>query len=208
MRRHTDLTQGPVGPTLARLAGAMVIGMFAMAAFNLTDTYFVAKLGTRPLAAMGFTFPVAMVVGSLGIGLGVGAAALLANLVGQGRVREGQVLTTDALLLAVGIVACLVVVGLSTIDPLFTLLGATGETLPLVREYMSLWYIGVVFVIVPMVGNNAIRATGDTLWPRVVDAGRAGVLRGSGLPVRRWLLCRAGARRSRGSVRSDGVLRE
>jgi MATE family, multidrug efflux pump len=168
MRRHTDLTQGSVSGTLVRLAGAMLIGMFAMAAFNLTDAFFLAKLGTNELAAMGFTLPVAMVIGGLAMGLGVGVSAVLANLIGQGRLRDGRVITTDALLLGVGVVFCLVILGLSTMRPLFTMLGATEETLPLVEQYMRIWYLGVVFVIIPIVGNNAIRATGDTLWPSVI----------------------------------------
>ena len=51
------LIDGPVGRTLIALALPMVAGLFAVIGFNLADTYFVARLGTRPLAAMGFTFP-------------------------------------------------------------------------------------------------------------------------------------------------------
>jgi putative MATE family efflux protein len=55
-----------------------------------------------------------------------------------------------------------------TIEPLFRTLGAKNETIPLIREYMRIWYIGVPFVIIPMVGNNAIRATGDTKTPSAI----------------------------------------
>ncbi len=36
----------------------MVAGLLSIVVFNLADTYFVGKLGTAELAAMGFTFPV------------------------------------------------------------------------------------------------------------------------------------------------------
>jgi putative MATE family efflux protein len=49
--------------------------------------------------------------------------------------------------------------------PLFRLLNAGDADLPLIRSYMSIWYIGMIFVVVPMVGNNAIRASGDAVWP-------------------------------------------
>lgn len=154
--------------TLAKMAGAMLIGFLAAAAFNITDTYFVARLGTKELAAMSFTFPVAMLIHGLAMGVGVGASAVIARVIGQGQHRRVKRLTTDALLLAVAIVVVLVAVGLLTIRPLFTLLGATAETLPLVEQYMRIWYVGTIFVVVPMVGNNAIRATGDTLSPSIV----------------------------------------
>ncbi|WP_293030549.1 MATE family efflux transporter, partial [Moorena sp. SIO3I8] len=47
--------------------------------FNLIDTYFVGQLGTKPLAAMSFTFPVVMTLGSLAMGLGVGASSVIAR---------------------------------------------------------------------------------------------------------------------------------
>lgn len=167
MDRHA-LTQQPVPLVLAKMAGGMLIGFVAMAAFNITDTYFVAQLGTNELAAMSFTFPVAMFIGGLSIGIGIGTAALLSKKIGQGRHHEVQRLTTDALLFGLTLVALLSTVGFFTIRPLFTLLGATAETLPLVEDYMRIWYLGMVFLVVPMIGNNAIRATGDTLWPSAI----------------------------------------
>ena len=41
-------------------------------------------------------------------------------------------------------------------------------TLPLIKEYMRIWYIGVIFVVFPMVGNNIIRATGDMKTPALI----------------------------------------
>jgi len=68
-----------VGGLLVRLTWPMLIGHFAVVAFNLTDTYFVSQLGTDELAAMGFLFPVVMLLGSLTVGLGTGASILLSR---------------------------------------------------------------------------------------------------------------------------------
>ena len=77
-------------------------------------------------------------------------------------------MTTDSLLFAVGVVLLLALAGSLTIDPLFRLLGADDRTLPLVRAYMQVWYVGMAFVVVPMVGNSALRATGDTRTPAAI----------------------------------------
>jgi Na+-driven multidrug efflux pump len=55
------------------------------------------------------------------------------------------------------------------------MLGAGADTLPLIKRYMLIWYPGVIFVIVPMTGNFAIRATGDTKTPAVIMLIAAGV---------------------------------
>lgn len=162
------LIEGSVAPTLARLTLPMIIGIVAMMAFNLADTYFVGQLGAEELAAMSFTFPVVMVISSLALRLGMGTSAVVARAIGKGDHAEVQRLTTDALLLSLIIVAIAVITGLLTINPLFRMMGATEDILPLIRQYMIIWYPGVMAVIIPMVGNNAIRATGDTRTPSAV----------------------------------------
>jgi putative MATE family efflux protein len=172
---RANLTEGPVGRTLIRLTIPMLFAILTMVAFNLVDTAFVGRLGTKELAAISFTFPVVLVVNSLAGGLGVGASAVISRAIGQGDRYRVQRLTTDSLALAVAVVAVFSLVGLATIDPLFRLLGATPAVLPLIRQYMTLWYIGVLFVVIPMVGNAAIRATGDTKTPAVIMMVAAGI---------------------------------
>ncbi|GBE17611.1 multidrug export protein MepA [archaeon BMS3Abin16] len=162
------LVEGAVGKMLFRMAVPMVFGMLGIVVFNLADTFFVAQLGTPELAALSFTFPVVLVVGSIAMGLGVGVSAVISRAIGKGDHNRVQRLTTDSLVLALLIVVVAVILGIFTINPLFTQLGATPEIIALIRQYMTIWYLGAVFVIVPMVGNNAIRATGDTKTPGMI----------------------------------------
>lgn len=166
--KRARLTQGPVPRTLITLALPMLIGIFSMIAFNLVDTYFVGQLGTQELAAISFTFPVVLTIGSVAMGLGMGASAVISRAIGRGDHVRVQRHTTDSLVLSVVVVGLFVVLGLLTIDPVFRLMGATDDVLPLIRQYMLIWYPGMIFVVVPMVGNNAIRATGDTKTPSLI----------------------------------------
>ncbi|KST62721.1 MATE family efflux transporter [Mastigocoleus testarum] len=162
------LTEGNVGRQLIGLTLPMVWGVFAIIAFNLVDTYFVGQLGTKELAAMSFTFPVVMTLGSLALGLGVGASSVIARAIGEGDHSRVQRFTTNSLTLGLVVVAIFVSLGLFTIDPLFTALGADAEVLPLIREYMRIWYFGMIFLVIPMIGNSAIRASGNTGTPSII----------------------------------------
>lgn len=162
------LIEGPIGKTLTKMTIAMTLGLMGMVAFNLVDTFFVGKLGTDQLAALSFTFPVVLVVSSIALGLGLGASAVISRAIGEGDHHKVQRLTTDSLLLSVIIVIGFVIIGLFTIEPLFKVLGATSKIIPYIKTYMRIWYIGMPFVVVPMVGNNAIRATGDAKTPSII----------------------------------------
>ncbi len=168
------LITGPVGQRLRQLTIPMVWGVFAIIAFNLVDTYFVGQLGTAQLAAMSFTFPVVMTLGSLAQGLGIGASSIIARAIGEGDMGRVQRFTTNSLTLALFSVGIFVTVGLWTIEPLFSALGAGPDVMPYVQQYMQIWYFGMVFLVVPMVGNSAIRAAGNTVTPSLIMTFAAG----------------------------------
>ncbi len=171
----SQLTEGQVSIQLLKLSLPMVWGILSVLAFSLADTYFVAQLGTNELAAIGFTFPVVTVLGSIAMGLGTGVSSVVARVIGKGDRLQVQRLTTDSLLLSLLIVGIFSTLGLNTIDPLFSSLGAKPELLPLIRDYMSIWYLGMVFLVVPLIGNNALRACGNTLVPSLIMTLAAGM---------------------------------
>lgn len=158
---RAKLTHGPVSQRLRELTVPTIWGVFALMTFNVVDTWFVGQLGTRELAAMSFTFPVVMTLVSVSIGLSAGTSSLLARAAGHDDHAQMQRVATDALILSVLITLVLSLIGYLTIDPLFLLLGAPEDLLPLIREYMVPWYLGLVLMLLPMVTMGSLRATGE-----------------------------------------------
>ena len=166
--RNALLTD-PVGRTLLRLAGPMVYGLAAIILFQVVDTFFVGMLGERELAAMSFTFPVGFAVMSIAMGLGLATTAVIGQVIGQGDLAQARRLTTHALLLAVNVVTLVGGLGLLVTDPLFMrLLRTPPNMMPLVHQYMDVFFSTVGFLVIPMVGNSALRATGDTKTPSLI----------------------------------------
>lgn len=168
MSDQRDLTSGPVWRNLVRLAGPMLFGIAAVMSVQLVDTYFVGKLGTDPLAALSFAFPVALTLASLSIGLSAGAASVVSRAVGRGHRRRTRRLATDSLVLTVVVIAVLTGVGLLTLAPILRLLGAEGEILDMAMRYMRIWYLSLPFLVVTMVSNAMTRANGDAFWPSAI----------------------------------------
>jgi putative MATE family efflux protein len=168
-----DLSSGPVSQRLLQLAGPMTVGILAGMSVALVDTYFLGRLGTEELAAISFAFPIVFTVMSLSIGLGAGAASVVSRAIGHGDREEVRRLSTDSIGLAVVLVALVSGAGIATVRPLFALLGAEGAVLDHVVAYMRIWYVGMVFLVVPMVANNILRAGGDALVPSAIMVGVA-----------------------------------
>jgi putative MATE family efflux protein len=143
----------------------VLLGIMTMMGQALVDAWFLGRVGDRALAAHAFSFPILMIVTSVAIGLGAGTSSVVARAIGSGDYRRARRLTTDSLLLSFLITAAVALVGVLTIDPLFRLLGAPDDMIPLIRGFMTILYAGVPFVVVGMVGMASMRATGDTRLP-------------------------------------------
>lgn len=156
-----NMTEGPISDHLRRMAIPMVWGILAMIVSGLADIYYIAQLGTSQLAAITFTFPVTQFFANIVLGLGVGVGSVISRAVGEGGLDKVRRLSMHAFLLSFLIVAVATVIGLLTVDPLFGFLGAEGEAMGHVHDYMVIWYWGTIFLIVPMTGNFILRGLGD-----------------------------------------------
>ena len=159
------MTTGHIGRMLFTRSLPIIVGVLGMVSFNLIDTYFVGKLGADELAALSFTFPIVFFFRAISFGLGIGASAVISRAFGARDKEQIRRLTTDSFGLALMIVAVFVIVGLNYMEWMFQLVGVTPEVMPLVREYMEVWFWGVGFVVVLLIGNNVLRASGDTATP-------------------------------------------
>ncbi|MBL8712873.1 MAG: MATE family efflux transporter [Alphaproteobacteria bacterium] len=162
MNTRPTLLEGDPGAHIRRLTLPLAWGMLAMTSFSVFDAWFISHLGTKYLAAMGFTIPVVMFFMGIVFGTSVGTTSAIARVYGEGDFEKVRRMATDALSLTVVSTISASILGMLFIDPIFRLMGATPELMPLIHRYMMIWYCGLPFLGLLMVGNACIRATGDT----------------------------------------------
>jgi MATE family, multidrug efflux pump len=143
----------------------MALGVMSLLGFYLVDSIFVARLGTAPLAAQSFTFPLSFLVIGVQVGIGIAIAALISRAIGAGQQDQANrlgalVLTGGGLLLGV---LLLLLWLLQT--PAFSLIGASEAIRELIRPYwaiqvLAMWVGGVLYF-----GYSLFRAHGNTRFP-------------------------------------------
>ncbi|WP_051288618.1 MATE family efflux transporter [Brumicola pallidula] len=164
------MLNGDIAQTLKSMTIPMIVGMLMLMTFSIVDTFFVSMLGTEQLAAISFTFPVTFTVISLNIGLGIGTSAIIGKYIGSGNAQHAKTLATGALMLSVLLVGIFAVIGILSIEFIFTLMGADESLMPFIKAYMVPWYLAGIFLAMPMVGNSVLRAFGDTKTPSIIMA--------------------------------------
>lgn len=141
----------------------MALGLIAIISFDMVDLFFVSLLGDAPLAAISFTFPIIWLLSSIIIGFEAGVASCISRAIGRNDTAMARRQTTDTAGLAGLTSFLLCMVGLMTIEPLFRLLGATDELLPLIGDYMGIWYFAEPAAAVMWTCLAAMRARGNSL---------------------------------------------
>ena len=154
-------TRGSIGGTMLKTGVSMLPATLAISGYNIVDTYFIGRLpGATPLAAMGFTFPVVMLIGCVFRGLGVGLMSTSAQALGANKNAKAAKLISSGILLITLFSVGLGLLGMATVGYVFGAFGAEGEALELVRGYMNIWYFGCLTASLAMSGNDVLIASG------------------------------------------------
>jgi putative MATE family efflux protein len=158
----SKLVEKSISKSIIGMAIPMLAGTFAMTMYQLTNAWFVSRLGTEALAAISFTFPVVMFLTLMIRGIGGGTIPLVAHAIGERDQKKAAVITTHAIILAIPLAGVISILGIFTIAQLFSRFGASGEVLSLIDQYMKIWYIGTIIMVLQLLMSDIIVSTGNT----------------------------------------------
>ncbi len=167
-QKDSPLVTGAVGPHMLKLCLPPMVAMFAVFSYYLVDAYFVAKLGLQQLAAFSFASPICFLFITIGVGFGIGLTSMISNNVGKHGIIKSKPLVRDGYILSLLMAVIFVLCGQFTIQPLFTLMGASTEIIGYVEIYMRIWYMALFFIFLQICSSNIIRSTtGQSLLPAI-----------------------------------------
>ncbi len=147
---------------LMTLTGAL--GLMAMFAVDLADLYFLSLLNnTNVTAAIGFAGTLAFANLSMGLGIGIAAAALVARNLGAGKPERAREFATSTLLFALMASAAYTITVAIFAEPILSLLGARGEPLELGTRFI--WTLTPGFILLSGAVNCSfcLRGLGDPM---------------------------------------------
>lgn len=159
------MQQRELAITLWRQTWPMAIGVLALLGFQLVDSAFIARLGTAPLAAQSFTFPLSFLIIGIQVGMGIAIAALISRALGAGEDARARRLSSLVLMAGGGVIGLLAIALWVFHGPIFQLLGADATTLSYIRIYwgpqlLSAWLGALLYFT-----YSVFRAYGDTRLP-------------------------------------------
>ena len=163
----TDLGTKPINRLIRQYAVPGIIAMTASSLYNMVDSIYIghiAGVGSLAISGLAVTFPLMNISTAFGTLVGVGASTMISVLLGQKNYPvANKVLSNEvALNILTGIVFTCVT--LLWMDPILRFFGASDNTLPFARDYMTIIALGNAVTHLYFGLNNVIRSSGN---PRI-----------------------------------------
>ncbi len=140
----------------------VIVGLLVQAFYNVIARVFIGNtVGFLGIAGITVAFPAMMLQVAFGAMVGIGATTLVSIRLGQGRKEEAERVMGNAVVLLVLISILITVFGLTFMEPILRLFGASDTVLPYATDYLEILILGTVFGLTSFGMNNFLRAEGN-----------------------------------------------
>ena len=165
----------PISRIIPKMAVPTIVSFLITSVYNLADTYFVSSLGTNATAAVSVNASLDQIIMMAGSMLAVGANSYIARLLGAGEREKASRVLSTAFFLAVAFGTVVLALGMTFMQPLVRMLGATDTCEQYSIEYATYVVLVAPFMAASFVMNQCLRAEGSALLS-MIGMGFGGVL--------------------------------
>ena len=165
-RKKSDrLGKEKISSLLIKLSAPAIVGMLIQALYNIIDSIYVGRIGTESLSALSLSFPVQMILISLGVGTGVGASSLISRLLGQGNRKRASIAAEHVFFIAILYGLIVGIAGFFLADDIIRLFTNDPVLIELAQKYIRIIMIGSIAIFAPSTFNYILRGEGNTFLP-------------------------------------------
>ena len=165
-----EILNGSIETTLLRLAYPLIFLNLVHIVYNLTDTFWLGKLGRQAVSAPTVSYPFIWTMMSLGMGFAVAGFALISQYAGAGQWDKVKHYIANLLTLMFFSSFMLGIVGFFITPWLLRTLGVPPDAFENAVVYLRVMFIGIPFSFVGFAFSFALRAIGDTKTPTKINS--------------------------------------
>lgn len=160
------LLEGPIGPTLARLAAPNVIAMLVTAAMSVAEGAFAGHLGVSALAGLALVFPLVMLAQMLSAGsMGGAISSAVARALGAGNADRAGRLVAASWVIAVAAAALFALTVAVFGRAAFAALGGGADAVEAALAYAWVAFPGGVALWLCHSTLSVVRGAGNMAFP-------------------------------------------
>ena len=159
------LTQGSILSALVKLSIPLILTNILQTAYNLTDTFWVGRLGKTAVAAVSLSFPIVFIIISLGAGLSIAGSILTAQKKGSGDDQAVNHIATQTFLIVLLIASVLSIAGYLLSPYLIGFMNVEPDVYSEALSYLRISFIGLLPLFIFIVFQSLMRSIGEVRLP-------------------------------------------
>lgn len=162
-----DFTQGSVASNILRLALPMTAAQLINVLYNVVDRMYIGRIpnaGSMALTGVGLTFPIISGIAAFSNLFGTGGMPLCSIARGDKDDTRAEEIMGNTFFMLLVTSVLITFLGFLTKDVLLYTFGASETTFSYAHDYLEIYLIGTVFVMVSLGMNGFINAQG---FPRI-----------------------------------------
>ncbi|MFR2781399.1 MAG: MATE family efflux transporter [Clostridium sp.] len=163
MAQEHDFSKGSIISNILKLALPMTLAQLINVLYNIIDRIYIGQLpedATLSLTGLGLCLPIISIVIAFANLFGMGGAPLCSIERGRGNKEEAEAIMGNSFVMMVLVGLLLTTVGLLFKRPLLYLFGASDDTIGYADDYVTIYLLGNIFVMVGLGMNSFINSQG------------------------------------------------
>ncbi len=169
MKKRTLILEGNMYKVITILSLPIMLNNLIQTMYNLTDTYFLSKLGAVEVASMTLAWPVVFMQLALGVGIGIAGTTLISQYIGAKKVCEARKVAGQLVTFAMSFSILLSIVGMLSTPHVLRAMGATDKIYSNACIYLMLIVGGAPLMYAGFVYSSIKQGEGDTISPMVLS---------------------------------------
>ena len=165
-RNDVNMTEGSIIRHLVVFAAPLLLGNIFQQLYNTVDTWVVGKyVSNEAFSAVGTVGPIINMLIGFFLGLSSGAGVVISQYYGAGKTEEVRktVHTSIVMTLILGIL--FTGLGIALIPGMLALMNTPAEVIPESTAYLTIYFAGVMGLMLYNMGSGILRAVGDSTRP-------------------------------------------
>ncbi|NQU79489.1 MATE family efflux transporter [Candidatus Woesearchaeota archaeon] len=162
------LLNGSVIKSLLAIALPVIAAYILQTVYQLIDTFWVGRLGTKAVAAVSLSFPILFLLISFSIGLSMAAAILIAQYNGKGDSKKVSLITGQAFSLILLLAIAVSIIGFLSSGFLLSLLTKDIVVLEQATSYLHISFIAIIAMFMFNVFLSSFRSIGEVKLPMII----------------------------------------
>ncbi|MBP5552960.1 MAG: MATE family efflux transporter [Spirochaetales bacterium] len=159
----SDFTQGSIPQNIFRMAVPMTAAVLINALYSIVDRIYLGHIpgaGSYALTGIGLAFPIITIITAFQNLFGNGGAPLFAMASGKGDKELAARYMQNAAFMLIVVGIALTAISYAVKQPVLWLIGASEVTFPYADDYLNVYLIGTIFVMISVGLNPYINAQG------------------------------------------------